>query len=144
LLANPDIQVTPDDIMAAHMHFREALQIRQSSPLFHLQTAEDVQARLSFPNSGEDQTAGVIMIKLSDDIEGLPQLDPNYATIIVIINADDQPFTYVDETIAGAGFVLHPVQQASFDSIVQTASYDSAISAFTVPARTTAVFVLPR
>ncbi|MDX2078278.1 MAG: pullulanase-type alpha-1,6-glucosidase, partial [bacterium] len=46
LLANPDIQVTPDDIMAAHMHFREALQIRQSSPLFHLQTAEDVQARL--------------------------------------------------------------------------------------------------
>ncbi|MCA9981674.1 MAG: DUF3372 domain-containing protein, partial [Anaerolineales bacterium] len=39
-------------------------------------------------------------------------------------------------------FVLHPVQQASVDAVVQTASY--AEGAFTVPARTTAVFVTYR
>jgi pullulanase-type alpha-1,6-glucosidase len=144
LLANPDLQVTPDDIMAAHMHFREALQIRQSSPLFRLQTAEDVQARLSFPNSGEGQIPGVIVMALSDVVDELAPIDENFSRIVVVFNAEDTEIAFNDENFVAMGFTLHPVQQASFDSIVQTASYDDGTGTFTVPARTTAVFVVLR
>jgi len=144
LLANPDLQATPEDIMAAHMHFTEALQIRQSSPLFRLQTAEDVQARLTFPNTGEDQIAGVIVMALSDSVEGLPQLDENFAMIVVVFNAENEAVAFTDATFASMNFTLHPVQATSFDSIAQTATFDSATGTFTVPARTTAVFVVNR
>ncbi len=144
LLANPELQVTPDDILAAHNHFTEALQIRASSPLFRLQTADDVQARLSFPNTGSDQIAGVIVMALSDSVEGLPQLDENFAMIVVVFNAENEAITFTDATFADMSFSLHPVQANSYDSIVQTASFDSATGTFTMPARTTAVFVVPR
>ncbi len=52
LLANPDLVPEPAHIAAAAAHFREIAQIRASSPLFRLQTAEDVQARLAFHNTG--------------------------------------------------------------------------------------------
>ena len=42
---------------------------------------------------------------------------------------------------AGAALMLHPVQAASADPVVQTATFDAGT--FTVPAMTTAVFVLP-
>lgn len=45
---------------------------------------------------------------------------------------------------AGLGFELHAVQQASADSVVQTASFNNGTGGFTVPARTTAVFVKPQ
>lgn len=144
LLANPELQVTPDDIMMAHMHFREALQIRFSSPLFRLQTAEDIQARLRFPNTGTNQIPGVIVMELSDVVDELAPIDENFSRIVVIFNADNAEIAFTDSHFAGMGFVLHPVQATSFDTIVRTASYDDATGTFTVPARTTAVFVVPR
>ena len=39
-------------------------------------------------------------------------------------------------------FTLHPIQAASADPVVQTTSFDPVTGAFTVPGRTTAVFVL--
>ena len=128
------------DIMQAVTVFRELLQIRASSPLFRLQTAEDVQNRLVFYNTGPDQIPGLIVMSLSDMVGA--NLDPNYGMIVVLFNAtpETQSFTLAD--VAGLTFSLHPVQQNSSDPVVQTASYNAANAAFTVPARTTAVFVL--
>ncbi|MEI2613058.1 MAG: alpha-1,6-glucosidase domain-containing protein [Candidatus Promineifilaceae bacterium] len=111
-----------------------------SSPLFRLQTAEDVQNRLVFYNTGPDQIPGLIVMSLSDMVGA--NLDPNYGMIVVLFNAtpETQSFTLAD--VAGLTFSLHPVQQNSSDPVVQTASYNAANAAFTVPARTTAVFVL--
>ncbi|MHB8626052.1 MAG: pullulanase-type alpha-1,6-glucosidase [Aggregatilineales bacterium] len=142
LLANPALKPAPADIQFAVAHFEEMLKIRKSSPLFRLTTAQDVSDRLKFYNVGPDQIPGVIMLSLSDTTG--TQLDANYAQIVVVINATPQSQTIGDPTFATLAFTLHPVQAASIDPIVQTAKYNPTTSAFTVPARTTAVFVLPR
>jgi len=66
LLANPDLMPQPEDIAAARAHFQEMAQVRASSPLFRLPTAEAVQARLQFLNTGPQQIPGVIVMGLSD------------------------------------------------------------------------------
>lgn len=143
LLANPDIVPTPDDILMTVAHAQEMLQIRKSSKLFRLETADDIMARLVFHNTGPDQVPGLIVMSLSDtgDVE---DLDPAYDMIVVLFNgsANDVEFT-VDELV-GMGFELHPIQQSSVDAIVQGATFDAETGTFTVAARTTAVFVLPQ
>ena len=44
---------------------------------------------------------------------------------------------------SGQDFRLHPIQASSVDPVVQTAAFDAAAGAFSVPGRTVAVFVLP-
>jgi hypothetical protein len=39
--------------------------------------------------------------------------------------------------------VLHPVQAFSHDSVVRTSKFQSSTGTFTIPARTTAVFIEP-
>ncbi|MFN8376661.1 MAG: pullulanase-type alpha-1,6-glucosidase, partial [Anaerolineae bacterium] len=141
LLGNPDMMVTHDDIMASLSNFEEMLQIRRSSPLFRLQTAQDVMDHVSFLNTGPDQQPGVIVYVLSDTVEGA-DLDPNYQMVVVIFNASPDAITFSDESLAAMSFELHPILQNSQDAIVQTAAF--ADGAFTVPGRTTAVFVVPQ
>jgi pullulanase-type alpha-1,6-glucosidase len=141
LLANPALKPSPADIQFAAAHFQEMLKIRKSSPLFRLTTTQDVIDRLTFFNVGPDQTPGVIAFSLSD--AGSTVLDPNYAQIVVVINASPSAQTVGDPSFAKTGFTLHPVQVASVDPLLKAAKYD-AVGTFTVPARTTAVFVVTR
>lgn len=129
-----------EDILQAVAHFWEMLQIRRSSPLFRLQTAQAVQERLVFHNTGPDQIPGLIVMSLSD-MTG-ENLDPNYGLIVVLFNANSQSITFSQSDLADLPLTLHPVQQNSADEVVQTASFAADSGTFTVPARTTAVFVL--
>ncbi|GAB4578846.1 MAG: pullulanase-type alpha-1,6-glucosidase [Anaerolineales bacterium] len=145
LLGNPDLKPTQENILAAVAHFREILQIRKSSPLFRLQTADEINARLTFQNTGPDQIPGLIVMTLADeDDKGVPagDLDPNYDRIVVLFNAAPDEISFAIPEAAGLEFALHPVLAASADPVVQTAAYDAATGTFTVPGRTTAVFVL--
>ncbi len=138
LLANPALKPTPQDIQFAAEHFREMLRIRKSSPLFRLQTEQDIIERLTMLNLGAEQKAGVIMFALDDS--GDVQLDENYDKIVVIFNARNEPFTYEPYgELAQYAFTLHPVQAESVDEVVRGASYTNGM--FTVPPRTAAVFV---
>lgn len=141
LLANPTLAPTQADIEFASAIFNENLQIRQSSALFRLLTAEEIMARLTFLNTGPDQIPGLIAMRLSDMVG--ENLDGNYAEIVVIFNASTESQTLTAADLANMAFVLHPIQAASIDDVVQTASYESGTGAFTVPGLTTAVFVLP-
>ena len=141
LLANPDLAPQPEHIAAASAHFREMAQIRASSPLFRLRTAEDVQARLQFLNTGPDQVPGVIVMNLSDALG--ENLDPQYDRIVVVFNADDEEVVFTAEELAGREMALHPVLAASADPVVTGATWDSDSGELTVPGRTTAVFVQP-
>ena len=70
-----------------------------------------------------------------------PDLDASYETILVFFNANKIQQTF---TIAGANaFSLHPIQAdaTDADAVVQTAGFNDATDTFTIPARTTAVFV---
>jgi len=141
LLANPDLMPQPEHIAAAAAHFQEMAQVRASSPLFRLPTAEDVQARLQFLNTGPEQIPGVIVMSLSD-VTG-NNLDPAADRVVVIFNANDEPLSFAVPEWAGREMALHPVLANSADALVREAAWDADEGAFSVPGRTTAVFVQP-
>ncbi|HYO87443.1 MAG TPA: pullulanase-type alpha-1,6-glucosidase, partial [Candidatus Limnocylindrales bacterium] len=140
LLATPALDATQADMELQNALFREWLEIRHSSPLFRLETAADIIDRLTFFNTGVDQMPGVIGMRLSDTAGA--DLDPSNQDIVVIFNATPDAQTLTVDGL-GDGYVLHPVLAESADAVVRGAAYDGA-GAFTVPARTTAVFVLPQ
>lgn len=140
LLADPALQATPEDIATSVAYFRELLQIRQSSPLFHLPTADEVMARLTFQNTGKEQLPGLIVMSLSDRVG--ENLDPNYALIVVLFNAHIEELTFSDPSFVGLPLTLHPVQANSVDSLVGLTRFIPETGTFVVPGRTTAVYVL--
>ncbi len=140
LLADPALKPAKADILHAVAHFREMLQIRKSSPLFRLQTAQEVNTRLHFLNTGPQQIPGVIVMTLTDG--GGADLDPAYDGMVVVFNATSKMQTVTDPALAGVLLTLHPVQAASDDPLVRTAKANTAAGSLTVPERTTAVFVV--
>jgi pullulanase len=140
LLADPALKPDKSEIVDAVDHFRELLEIRKSSPLFRLRTAEEIQARLTFLNTGPDQVPGLIVMSLSDTVGA--DLDRHYERIVVLFNASDEAKNFTVWPLRGEQVRLHPVQANSEDSLVRTAHFDRATGTFSVPARTTAVFVL--
>ncbi len=66
LLADPNLAPAKADIESASAVFREYLSIRKASPLFRLQTADQIKKSISFLNSGTGQTPGLIVMRLND------------------------------------------------------------------------------
>ncbi len=129
LLGDPALEPRPADIRAARDRAAELLRIRFSSPLFRLGSAREIQRRVSFPTGGPEQTPGVIVMA----IEGRK-------SIVVVFNATP---TKTTQTVPTEGrYALHPVQAHGADPVVKQATASGG--AFTVPARTTAVFVSRR
>jgi pullulanase-type alpha-1,6-glucosidase len=141
-LANPANTPDQEAVLLTVNHFREMLQIRRSSPLFRLQTAEQITARLQFHNTGPEQIPGLIVMSL-DERTG-EDLDPNYDQIVVLFNANDEAQTFTIGELAGMEMMLHPVLAASSNSLYTEMAYDVAAGTFTVPGRSTAVFVQPQ
>ncbi len=138
LLANPDLQPESAHIEKTTQLFQELLQIRHSSPLFRLDTAEQVQAKLRFHNTGPDQLPGLIVMSL-DDTQGTAVGGP-FSRLVVVFNATPEEQSVALQENLGS-FELHPLLAGSVDEVVQGAAYNEAVGLFTVPARTTAVFV---
>jgi pullulanase len=117
--------------------FRELLEIRYSSELFRMPTFEEVQQNLTFLNTGQSQTPGLIVMKL--DANG-----GNYGIykhIVVAFNATNAQISFTDGRLQGLKLHLHPVQQNSGDPTTRQSSFNSKQGTATVPALTTAVFV---
>ena len=141
ILAREGASAGQDEILACLAHFKEMLRIRQSSRLFRLPVTHCVKARLKFHNTGPSQIPGLIVMSLSDEIEGLPSVDEQYAEIVVLFNATPEEQSFATEAWSGMAFELHPILAGSADPLVQEAQFDAGRGTFTVPARTTAVFV---
>jgi pullulanase len=147
IIANAETAVQANHIEFASQVFNEFLAIRAGSKLFRLATAQEVDDRVGFHNTGTNQTKGLIVMSLDDGTGHSPALadiDPNNDAIVVVINgsASEQSHTVATAT----GFELHSIQQTSADSAVQIASFSAGVSegTFTVPALTTAIFVKPQ
>ena len=138
-LADPNLKPSSADISRSARMFAELLRIRYSSRLFRLQTAEDVQARVTFLNTGPDQLPGLIVMSISDSLD--PDLDRNLESIVVLVNANDEAQTFTAAELAGKKLVLHQVQRGSVDGVVKKSRFNQSTGTFTIPARTTAVFV---
>jgi pullulanase/glycogen debranching enzyme len=141
-LANPLLKPGSADLQANFAHAQELLEIRGSSPLFRLQTEADVMGRLQFTNTGPSQTPGLIVMRLSDQVDALPDIDYWHEQIVVLFNASDEAQSYTLPDTTGKFFKLHGVQGSSADPVVRTSAFEIASGKFSVPARTTAVFVL--
>lgn len=138
-LANGALNPGYGDITEASAIFRDFLRIRRSSPLFRLQTGDDVKRRLKFYNVGLGQVPGLIVYSISD--QAGPQLDFRYRSVVVVSNADKNPVSYAVPDYQGRHLDLHPLQMDGADPVVKTAAFAGNTGTFTVPARTIAVFV---
>lgn len=142
IISDETIAPTPDHIAAMAAHVREMLAVRASTVLFRLRTEADVKTRVDFPNVGPEQTPGLIAMTVTDGVCAGDDLDPAHDGLVVLINATPEAKTL---TLTGAaGYELHPTLAASSDETVQGASFDEGTDTFSVPAWTSAVFVLPQ
>jgi pullulanase-type alpha-1,6-glucosidase len=141
LLANPALKPTPADLASAETQSQTLLQIRQTSPLLHLGSAALIQQKLTFPNSGPNETPGVIVMRLDDTVG--PNVDPMLRGMVIVFNATPNTVTEQVAAAAGQRYVLDPFLLAGRDPIVKQSRNDPSTGSFTVPARTVAVFVAP-
>lgn len=146
-LANPSFRPQKIDILATVDNFLNLLRIRYSSPLFRLKTANAIQHRVRFHNTGPSWVHGVIVMSIEDGHDGFPglsQLDPIYSFIVVVVNASPKEVSFVSPALESRHLQLHPIQVSSSDDIVKSSTYEASSGCFVVPQRTTAVFVEPR
>jgi len=137
-------------ILATSAAFQDLLRIRRDTDLFRLSTALDINNCLSFPDQGA-QVHGLIVERILG--HGASALCPStaYRSVLVLFNASSSPQTFVTTAYAtklkgtATGNVyLHPAQFGGSDAILQGGwnfSADATAGSFTVPARTTGVFV---
>jgi hypothetical protein len=135
-LANRDIAPSQTEILGTLERFKQWLQIRNSSPLFRLQTAEQIKNQVRFHNTGLDQIPGLIAMSISDEPEA--RLDPNYGAILVLWNATPKEVSWELADWELGDLELHP---SLVDSHNSQASYDSSDQHFNLPPRSVAVFV---
>jgi pullulanase len=141
LLANPELRVNRENILDAYAHLREMLAIRRSTSLFRLQTAEQINSKVRFHNTGAGQVPGLIVMSVTD-ADG--SVDRRYKQVFALINADDQAHNYGEAGFAGLPLALHPILVNSEDPIARTSAFNASTGNFSVPARTTAVFLATR
>ncbi len=132
---NDNITPSSDDARLSADMMREYLAIRKDSPLFQLQTLEDVQRVVKFHNTGAKQAGGVIVMELDNSAKTVAD---DYEGIVVMVNATAEPKTH---SVNGAtDYSLHPEHQNFGDGKAYGAA-TFAEGRFTVPARSVAVFV---
>jgi pullulanase len=137
----PAIKPSSADIAWTRDAFRDLLKIRASSTLFHLRTAKEISARLSFFNTGSAQVPTI----LAGHLNGAGYAGAGFREILYLINVDKKAQQISIPTLRGHAFTLHPVHKSAMAADVRAktqASYDAASDVFTVPARTAAVFVV--
>ncbi|MFC4452196.1 pullulanase-type alpha-1,6-glucosidase [Deinococcus sonorensis] len=135
LLGNPALKPSAQDTQRATQHFQEMLRVRYSTPLFRMQTAQQVQQGLSFLNTGPQQTPGVIVMRLT----GAVNAQNPYRNVVVVFNGSGQTTSVKDPALAPLKLSLHPVLAQSSDPVVRQSKATG--NTLSVPALTTAVFV---
>jgi pullulanase-type alpha-1,6-glucosidase len=139
LLANPALKPSPADMAAAEASALDLLNVREEVGLLRLGSADLIQQKVSFPNSGTDAAPGVIVM-LIDDLLG-EDVDPELEGALVVFNASPEATTQTISSLAGRGFALTPALADGTDALVKTTAWDAASGTVTVPARSVAVLV---
>ena len=139
VLTNANAAVTGSEILGASQAFQDFLAVRKSSSLFHLPDAASIIAQVRFPDQGLGQIPGVVVMQVGDGSSSVG--DNAFASALIVFNATKTAQTVTYPWYAGRSVALHPAQALGSDSTARAAVFSPATGAFTVPARTTAVFV---
>ena len=140
-LNNPNINPSFTDISLANAMVGDLLSIRSSTSLFRLASAADIAQCVTFQDSGAQKNGLIVMRIDAIGADNRACGDQRYAHVVVLVNANKTAQTFTVSALAGATMQLHSVQQHSADTTVLGARFDNASGTFSVPARTTAVFV---
>ena len=138
-MAVKNLKPAPKDIDGTFKHMLEMLVIRKTSGLFRLRSADEIKKAVSFFNTGPNQVPGLIVERITHT--GKFCFPASQA--VVLVNATPQAQSFSDPAFKRQALILHPVQAVSSDPVVRNARYQYASGTFTVPARTTAVFIAP-
>ena len=138
-LTNQSAAVTQSEILGASSAFQSFLAVRKSSTMFHLPDAASIISNVRFPDQGLGQIPGVVVMQVGDGTSSVG--DNAFGSALTVFNASNTAQTITYPWYAGRNVSLHPAQTASADATAASASFNAATGAFTVPARTTAVFV---
>ena len=144
-LQNGLIKPGPQQIQFARDGFTDLLKIRASSSLFRLATAEDIQQRLTFYNTGPEQNPVLLAGHLSNSIKGKKYEGANFNELIYFINVDKKPQQIKIAAESNKAYELHPVHlssDAADKRPARQAKYQPLDGRFTIPARTAVVFVI--
>nr|WP_316644249.1 alpha-1,6-glucosidase domain-containing protein [uncultured Roseateles sp.] len=140
LLADPAIKPGPAEIAMSRDMFRDLLQIRASSTLWRLRSADEIQARLRFHNTGPEQIPALIVGRL----DGEGYAGAGFKSLLYLINVDKRPQRLSIAAEQGRAYELHPVHLrpgAGDPRPAAEARYEAASGSFSVPARSVVVFV---
>jgi pullulanase/glycogen debranching enzyme len=141
LLANAALRPTAADIAFARDMTRDLLTLRASTRLLRLRTANDIRQRLTFPNTGPKQNPVVLV----GHVNGKGYAGANFNDLLYLINVDKVAHDVTLPEEAKKAYQLHPVQAASTGADARVrdgARAESSTGRFTVPARSTAVFIV--
>ena len=141
LAANVAASYTPSktQIETARDMFRDLLAIRKSSQLFRMRTSAEVEQRLKFYNTGASQEPTVLVGHLN----GVGYTGANFKEVMYFINVDKQAHSLTIADELGKAYVLHPVQVSGTDRRpANDANYNPADGTFTIPPRSTVVYVV--
>jgi len=137
LLANPALTPQPANIASTTAAFQDFMRIRYSSGLFRMAGLSDIQQNLTFLNTGQNQTPGLIAMKLDDNAGHYS----GFNHVLVVFNATNSTISFTDPHLAGMHLHLHPVLLNSVDPVVKQSTFNGQQGTVNVPALTTAVFV---
>ncbi|MFB9240951.1 DUF3372 domain-containing protein [Massilia antarctica] len=138
ILANALIKPDSAAIVSVRDYFLDLLEIRNDTTLFRLRSARDVSERLRFHNVGPQQVAGLIAMS----IDGRRYPGAKYASVATFFNVDKVARTITIDELKGRKLAVHKVQRKSDnDRLARTATYERASGTFSIPPRTTVVFV---
>ncbi|WP_083750992.1 pullulanase-type alpha-1,6-glucosidase [Kribbella sp. ALI-6-A] len=140
LLANPALKPTAGDVATASAAAADLLELRFSTPLFRLGSAELINQKLSFPLSGTPAAVpGVVTMRIDDSVG--PNVDPALKGVVVVFNSTGSTVTQQVPGLTGANLSLSPVQLNGSDPVVKQTTWTAATGTVSVPARTIAVLV---
>ncbi|WP_273653979.1 pullulanase-type alpha-1,6-glucosidase [Cellulomonas fimi] len=148
LLADPALKPAPADIAAASAAADDLLRLRFSTPLFRLGSADLIEQKVTFPNSGPQATPGVVVMHVADqggwdrDTRRWDKdVDKKLDGLLVVVNASDEATTQTIAALKGDRYTLSTIQARGSDPVVKGTTWDTATGTVTVPARTVAVLV---
>ncbi|MDO5721711.1 MAG: pullulanase-type alpha-1,6-glucosidase [Actinomycetaceae bacterium] len=140
LLANENLKPATADMQRANAMARELLQVRTSSPLFSLGSAELIGERVTFPASGEGAVPGLIVMHIEDGGGSGVDVDEQIDGALVAINATPLAASAKLGELAGRDYRVNAVQAGGVDAeTMKEVSWEASSGELSVPARTAVV-----
>ena len=139
MMENDTHNDTFTSLAAATARAASLLELKQSTRLFRLGSADLITKKVSFPGSGPNAVPGVITMHI-DDTRGR-DVDHRLDGVLVVFNASPDTQSISIAALKKKGYTLSSIQARGDDSVVKQTRWNAAKGEVTVPARTVAVLV---